>query len=161
MKNKLVFDERADSSIRSEGAELFVQSILMLEYGIITTLASRNMPDYDVIAHNLGMKKDCKISVKYRKANNSDGFRFKSLDNFDFFIGILGKRGKIGVHNDDSSLSKELLSECYIFSNSEVRKNVRTHKKYYILLRNEKNLTTDRKNNWTKILKYLSVNYKD
>ena len=160
MKNKSGFNEREDSAIRSEGAELFVQSILMLEFGVITTLASRNMPDYDVIAHNLKKKIDCKISVKYRKANNSDGFRFKSLENFDFFVGILGKRGKIGVHNDQSSLSSDLLSECYIFSKAEVKKNIVNHYNYNILLRNEKILTNARKNNWSKILEHLKVNTK-
>lgn len=65
----------SDSSIRPEGAELLVQAILMLEYGVITSRASRNMPGYDVSAHNLEEKVDCQISIKYRKAAEWDGFQ--------------------------------------------------------------------------------------
>jgi hypothetical protein len=66
-----------------------VQAILMLEYGVITSGASRNMPGYDLIAHNLENKTDCKISVKYRKAEDCDGFQFTRTDDFDFFVGII------------------------------------------------------------------------
>ena len=58
------------------------------------------MPDYDVVAVNLSKNKQCKISVKYRKASDSDGFRLRSIDVFVFFIGVIGKRGEI---NGDKS----------------------------------------------------------
>ena len=64
-----------DSAIRSEGAELHVQAYLQLELGLVTSKASRNMPGYDVIAHDLRTDRFCLIQVKYRKAIDSDGMR--------------------------------------------------------------------------------------
>ena len=64
-----------DQSIRSEGAEAYVRAILMMEFGIITSMASRNMPGHDLVAHNLENGKSCKISVKFRRGINADGFR--------------------------------------------------------------------------------------
>ncbi len=148
---------KSDSSIRAEGAEVFVRSVLMLEYGVITSLASRNMPDYDVIAHNLRKRIDCKISVKYRMASNSDGFRFKRVRDFDFFVGVLGRRGKIGDSHSRSMQSTEMLAECYILTRREVATNVRRSSGYLLLPRNKKVLTSKRKNAWARILRYLKV----
>ena len=74
---------------------LYVQAYLMLELGIPTTLASRNMPGYDLIAHNVDNGKNCRIQVKYRKAINSDGARVKNLD-FDFIAYVAGNIGRVG-----------------------------------------------------------------
>ncbi len=67
----------------------------MLERGIASSLASRNMPGYDVLAHNLDTGKNCRIQVKYRKAINSDGMIVKNLD-FDFAVYVAGNIGRIG-----------------------------------------------------------------
>lgn len=88
-------DDKTDTSVRSEGAELFVQAYLMLELGIPTTLASRNMPGYDLIAHNIETGKNCRLQVKYRKAINSDGARVKHFG-FDFMVYVAGNIGKVG-----------------------------------------------------------------
>jgi hypothetical protein len=114
------FRELQDSFIRAEGAEAFVRAHLMLEYGIITSMASRNMPDYDVIAHNLLSSIDCKISVKYRKAKNSDGFRFRRTSNFKIFVGILGNRGIIGEGEKLDYDSLDPKSEVYVLTLREV-----------------------------------------
>jgi hypothetical protein len=73
-------DKKTDSSIRSDGAEIFVQGYIMLELGYPTALASRNMPGYDILVQNITNKKSCRIQVKYRSAVDSDGFRFKNFD---------------------------------------------------------------------------------
>ena len=86
-----------DQSIRSEGAEAYVRAILMMEFGIITSMASRNMPGYDLVAHNLQNGKSCKISVKFRRAINADGFRgVGNQFDYDYLVGIVGNRGMIG-----------------------------------------------------------------
>jgi len=145
-----------DSSIRSEGAELYVQSILMLEFGVITSRASRNMIGYDIIAHNLKKRRDCKISVKYRKASNSDGFRFTHLSDFDYFVGIIGKRGKIGRSSADDRVT-DMLAQVYVLTRQEVRKAVRKDGKNYLLPRNTKVLAESRKDAWNRILHYLEL----
>ena len=88
-------DDKTDTSVRSEGAELYVQAYLMLELGIPTTLASRNMPGYDLIAHNIDTGINCRLQVKHRKAINSDGAKVKNFD-FDFMVYVAGNIGTIG-----------------------------------------------------------------
>ena len=84
-----------DSAIRSEGAELYVQAYLQLELGLVTSKASRNMPGYDLTAHDLRTGRHCKIQVKYRKAINSDGMRIHNLG-FDFVVYVAGNKGYVG-----------------------------------------------------------------
>ncbi len=84
-----------DSSIRAEGAEVWVRGLLMVRFGIITSIASRNMPGYDIIAHSPNGEKNCKISVKYRRAENADGFIIKSDIHYDIFVGVWGCNGKV------------------------------------------------------------------
>ena len=145
----------SDSPIRGEGAELYVQAILMLEHGVITSRASRNMPGYDLIAHNLARKKDCKISVKYRKAANADGFRFTRLDDFDYFVGVIGRRGRVGTKASSDDAITDTLAECYVLTNSEVRKSVRNVGKHLLLPRNHPVLSKDTRNAWMRILHFL------
>ncbi len=45
---QIYMEEKVDTSIRSEGAEIYVQAFLMLEKGIAATLTNRNMTGYDV-----------------------------------------------------------------------------------------------------------------
>ena len=52
---------KEDSAIRSEGAELWVQGHLMLEYGLLTAKASRNMPGYDILVFSPGGKKRARL----------------------------------------------------------------------------------------------------
>lgn len=67
----------------------------MLEYGIPVSIASRNMPGYDLTAHNPENGHNCRIQVKYRSAINADGARIKHFG-FDFMVYVGGNVGRIG-----------------------------------------------------------------
>ncbi|GAB6091721.1 hypothetical protein [Spirochaeta dissipatitropha] len=108
-------DKKSDSSIRAEGAEIFVQGYIMLELGYPTALASRNMPGYDILAQNIVNSRSCKIQVKYRSAVDSDGFRFSNLD-FDIAILIIGNIGKIS--QKDSIKYKD--NEIFVFTKNMI-----------------------------------------
>lgn len=86
---------REQVAIRAEGAELFVAALLMLEYGIPVSIASRNMPGYDLVAHNPGTGLDCRLQVKYRSAIDANGARLKHFG-FDFMVYVAGNVGRIG-----------------------------------------------------------------
>src|SRR3989304_8451907 len=93
-------DQRNEDAIRAEGAELYVRAVLMLEYGIPTSVASRNTPGYDLIAHNLANGMNCYIQVKYRGAIDSDGAKVKNFG-FDFMVYDAGNIGRIGRQEND------------------------------------------------------------
>lgn len=118
----MAIDPKQDTAIRSEGAELFVQAYLMLEMGIIASMASRNMPGYDIIAHNLGSGQNCRIQVKYRRAINSDGMRVKNFD-FDFLVYIAGNLGYIG-NKVPLEQAERRPTEVFIIPVEEVKKRV-------------------------------------
>jgi hypothetical protein len=103
-------NKKSDSSIRGEGAEIFVQGYIMLELGYPTALASRNMPGYDILVQNIVNNRSVRIQVKYRSAVDSDGFRFKNFD-FDFAVMVIGNLGKISK----SDTTKYKPTEFYIF----------------------------------------------
>ena len=84
----------------------------MLELGIPTTLVSRNMPGYDLIAHNFDTGRNCRLQVKYRKAINSDGARVKNFD-FDFMVYVAGNIGRIGDKHPVRQ-RKRKLTEIYV-----------------------------------------------
>lgn len=88
-------DLKTQDAIRAEGAELYVRAILMLEYGVPTSVASRNTPGYDLIAHNIENDRNCFIQVKYRGAIDSDGAKVKNYG-FDFLVYVAGNIGRIG-----------------------------------------------------------------
>lgn len=67
----------------------------MARFGIITSMASRNMPGYDLMAHSQDGSCKCRISVKYRRAENSDGFIVRDDIDYDIFIGVWGNSGKV------------------------------------------------------------------
>lgn len=117
-EGEIASEKRFDSSIRSDGAETFVQGYIMLELGYPTALASRNMPGYDVIAQNLKNRRSCKIQVKYRSAENSDGFHFI---NFGFDIGVLivGNIGKV-AQSDQTKLGE---TDFFVFPQGTIKRN--------------------------------------
>lgn len=88
-------ERKEEVAIRAEGAEMFVRAHLMLHYGVPVSVASRNMPGYDLIAHNPDLGQDCRIQVKYRSAINADGTRVKHFG-FDFLVYVAGNVGRIG-----------------------------------------------------------------
>jgi hypothetical protein len=88
-------DRKQETAIRAEGAELYVSAYLMLVLGIPTSMASRNMPGYDLLAHNVTTGRQCRVQVKYRGAINSNGTRVHNLD-FDFMVYVAGNVGRIG-----------------------------------------------------------------
>ena len=94
----------------------------MLEYGLVTAKASRGMPGYDIIAHNLITNQHCKIQVKFRKAIDSDGARVSNLE-FDFLAYVAGNKGYVGEKDDTLTCD---FKECqvYIIPVDVVRKNV-------------------------------------
>ena len=113
-----------DSSIRGEGAELYVQAVLMLEFGLVTAKASKGMPGYDVIAHNLENGKHCKIQVKYRKAINSDGARVKNFG-FDFLAYVAGNKGYVPATKDQTGEFKDF--QVFIIPVTIVKERIRKH----------------------------------
>lgn len=148
-------DKKTDSSIRSDGAEIFVQGYIMLELGYPTALASRNMPGYDILVQNITNKKSCRIQVKYRSAVDSDGFRFKNFD-FDFAVMVIGNLGKISKL--DSTKYKE--TEFYIFSTKQVQDGIimgNTQENLFPLPNRKKHESKylTHKNNWALIDLYL------
>ena len=156
--------KKVDQLIRSDGAENYVRAILMMEFGMITYGASRNMPGYDLIACNLQHKNVCKISVKYRSAVNADGFRFSKQNDYDFVVGIIGNRGKIGAYQIGASAPKgnsaeSFMARIFIFPKSFVRQNI-IRKKNERLLKNPLLKKTPKKflkykNNWSRIINYV------
>ena len=86
-------EQRTEDAVRAEGAELYVRAFLMLELGIPTSVASRNTPGYDLIAHNIANGRNCFIQVKYRGAIDSDGAKIK---NFNFMVYVAGNIGRVG-----------------------------------------------------------------
>ena len=143
---------REIDAIRSEGAELYIQSYLMLEFGVPCSMASRNMPGFDLIAHNIDKKKSVKIQVKYRRAKNNDGVKIHNFG-FDFLTVVLGNLGRIGdfpgdKRDDDSS------NEIYIIPRNDVEENLLAHNRYKIYKGERQKVF---KNNWNSILKYLKI----
>ncbi|HMV81235.1 MAG TPA: hypothetical protein PL163_23905 [Leptospiraceae bacterium] len=108
-------------SIRAGGAELFIQSYLMLEYGIPVSAAPRNMPDFDLIAHNWETGNNCFIQVKFRKAKSNDGVRISNF-NFDFLAVVCGNLGETGDNADQRKDGDETKIEVFIFPKSFVEK---------------------------------------
>jgi hypothetical protein len=144
---------REIDAIRSEGAELYIQSYLMLEFGIPCSMASRNMPGFDLIAHNIDKKKSVKIQVKYRRAKNNDGVKIHNFG-FDFLTIVLGNLGRIGdfpgdQRDDDSS------NEIYIIPRNDVEGNLLAHNRYKIHKKDRRREVF--KDNWKSILKYLKI----
>lgn len=111
-----------DSAIRSEGAELYVQAYLMLELGLITSKASRNMPGYDIVAHDLRTNQSCRIQVKYRKAIDSDGMRIHNLD-FDFVVYVTGNKGYVGEAPGAETATRP--TEVFVIPKEVVKKHPR------------------------------------
>ncbi|MGF1733722.1 hypothetical protein [Photobacterium kasasachensis] len=88
--NPTVFGEvdlrqkKTEAAIRGEGAELYIAGYIMLELGYIVSVASPNMPGYDLIVVDPQTKKSCRLQVKYR-SNNTSSLKLSSTD-FDFLI---------------------------------------------------------------------------
>jgi hypothetical protein len=156
--------KKIDQSIRSDGAENYVKALLMLEYGIIAYGASRNMPGYDLIACNIKHHNICKISVKYRSASDSDGFRFSKQNDYDFVVAIVGNIGKLGDYqvgalNSDTIISKPFKARVFVFPKYFVVKNL-VHRKYERILKNPLRKNTPKyflkyENNWHRIIKFI------
>ncbi len=142
---------KEDSAIRSEGAELWVQGYLMMEYGLLTTKASRNTPGYDILAFSPNGEKRARIQVKYRKAINSDGMRVHSR-NFDFVVYIAGRKGRVGEVPDHVTQFKH--TQFYILPEKIVSKGLRARNLYPSPTRGgHKNYL----NAWHLILKHIGV----
>ena len=118
-------DRKTQVAIRAEGAELYVRARLMLEEGIPTSMASRNMPGYDLIAHNTATGKGCRIQVKYRSAINSDGARVKNFD-FDFMVYVAGNIGRIGSKMPLRQAQRKA-TEVFVIPVEVVQQNVSTY----------------------------------
>ena len=148
-------DKKSDSSIRGEGAELYVQGYIMMELGYPTALASRNMPGYDVLVKNIVNNRICKVQVKYRSAVDADGFRFSNY-NFDFAVLIIGNIGKIAI----GDMKKYKGTELFIFSVDEIKEGISqvNTKDQLFPLPNRKKLKgkyDQNINNWNYLIDYL------
>ena len=125
---------KTDQAIRSEGAEAYVRAILMMEFGVITSMASRNMPGYDLVAHNLENGRRCKNSVKYRRATNADGFRNVGEQyDYDFLVAIVGNRGKVSDREIEVSPRKPFKAAVFVFPKSVAVDKCKIRKRYDIL----------------------------
>ena len=82
-----------DRSIRGEGAERYVQAVLMLRGGLIVSQASPYMPDYDLLASDQDGRSLCRIQVKYRAAETSRPLKLKNRD-FDILAYVLGNASR-------------------------------------------------------------------
>ena len=146
-------NSREIDAIRSEGAELYIQSYLMLEYGIPCSAASRNMPGFDLIAHNIDKKKSVKIQVKYRRAKNNDGVKIHNFG-FDFLAVVLGNLGRIGDFSG-AKRDEDSTNEIYIFPRNAIGENLLAHNRYKIYKDRGQEVFKD---NWQLILKHLRIN---
>ena len=147
-------DGKTDSAIRSEGAEIYVQAWLMMELGIPATLASRNMPGYDVLAHNIVSGKTCRVQVKYRKAINSNGMRIKNFG-FDFVVYVIGNIGKVGEQIPVSERCRKPL-QVFVIPKQQVKKGVGKRELY----RSPAKGGHDRyENAWWRIARFLGLSY--
>jgi hypothetical protein len=149
-----------DQSIRAEGAEYYVKSILMMEFGIITSIASRNMPGYDLVAYNLESDRSCKISVKYRTASDSDGWRnVCGKYQYDFLVGIIGNRGLVSAASIENDPRKPFKARLFIFPKKIVEANVKRKKTHHLLENPLKSKTSktflDYENAWHHITEHL------
>ena len=118
-------DQKTQVAIRAEGAELYVRAHLMLEQGIPISMASSNMPGYDLIAHNATTERSCRIQVKYRSAVNSDGACVKNFD-FDFMVYVAGNIGRIGSKVPLRQAQHKAM-EVFVIPVEVVQQNVRAY----------------------------------
>ncbi len=154
--------KKIDQSIRSDGAENFVRAFLMIEYGIITYGASRNMPGYDLIACDHKHKNICKISVKYRSAADADGFHFSKQNDYQFAVAIVGNKGSVGNYQigttiENTNLPESFKAQVFVFPKNFVLQNLNKRR----VLSNPLKPKTPKKflryeNNWYRIIKYIS-----
>jgi len=121
-----VVDDKTDTAIRAEGAELYVQAVLMVQRGLVVSQASRSMPGYDLLTTNLENGRSCRIQVKYRKAVNSNGMRVKSLD-FDFIAYVAGNLGRIGQQAHHAAAPPPLV---YIIPRRKVKRGMQASSLY-------------------------------
>ncbi|CAK4074074.1 hypothetical protein VDT1_3194 [Vibrio sp. 16] len=77
-------DSKSDAAVKGEGAELYIAGYIMLELGYIVSVASPNMPGYDLLVVDPKTKKSCTVQVKYRSSNTSS-LKLNSTD-FDFLV---------------------------------------------------------------------------
>ena len=144
-------DTQEDSAIRSEGAELWVQGHLRLEYGLLTAKASRNMPGYDILAFSPDGKKTARIQVKYRKAINSDGMRVHR-ETFDFVVYVAGRKGFVGQAPDRVETFKR--TQFYVLPAKVVQQGLQARDLYPSPTRGSHKQYL---NAWHLILEYLGV----
>lgn len=157
--------KKIDQSIRSDGAENYVRAFLMMEYGIVTYGASRNMPGYDLIACNQKHKNICKLSVKYRSAPDADGFRFSKQNDYHFVVAIIGNIGKIGEYQIGAAKKNKnnpepFKARVFVFPKNFVLHNLDKREKEMVLKNPLKGNTPKKflkyENNWHRIIKYVS-----
>jgi hypothetical protein len=156
------------SAILSEGAEYFVISYLMLNFGLICSQASRAMPGYDVlVAHPSVSDKTAKVQVKFRSSLASpNGIKSKeraidvnSLD-FDFLVVVSDPR----IFKEDISFEKvtrsgnaSFMATSYCWSKEKI---MHRHPSCWIMSRDcivfgKPYLTDDCYNAWEKIPAYF------
>ncbi len=85
-------------------------------------MARRNMPGFDLTAHNIDKKKSVKIQVKYSRIKNNDGVKIHNFS-FDFLIVVLGNSGRIGYFSEDKRDDDPSI-EIYIIPGNIVEENL-------------------------------------
>ncbi len=145
-------DRKEEVAIRAEGAELFVRAHLMLHYGVPVSMASRNMPGYDLIAHNPELGRDCRIQVKYRSAINADGARVKHFG-FDFLVYVAGNVGRIGS-KVALSQAEPRAAEFFVLPKEAVEEGLGSHDLFGSPTRGRRE---EYRNAWHLILSFLST----
>ncbi|WP_064608930.1 hypothetical protein [Photobacterium sp. J15] len=159
--NPCVFGEvdlsqaKAEAAIRGEGAELYIAGYIMLELGYIVSVASPNMPGYDLIVVDPQTQKSCRLQVKYR-SNNTASLKFSSLD-FDFLILVDKPYHEVKDISPDGGSSLRPIAKFDVWVLS--REWVATRRKANGHLSNPRYL--QHYHDWSKIVDFLSVDSSD
>ncbi len=143
--------KKALAAIHGEGAELYIAGYLMLEFGYVVSLASPNMPGYDLLVVNPINGKSCKLQVKFRTSHNST-FKMNGYD-FDFLV-VVDKPKHTHVTVDAADGSQEFRSvakfNTWIVNQGDVKSNCET----FGYLKNPRKQSYF--HNWQEVVGFLS-----
>jgi hypothetical protein len=116
-KYSLVETERL-RSINGDGAEYFVMSTLMLEYGMSVGQAHSNMPGYDLTVEHPNTKRSCKLQVKFV---STPRWPAVNSQDFDFLVVVAPKPSAMAQLANEPTARREQRFTAYVIPVSEVQ----------------------------------------